>query len=157
MFKATVHEIFADFDGDPHTAFDLARTSLVFQGFEVLSESDTELRARGPGMHSNQQPPILGVSDLCLRIIGSKISARATLGGVLTMKLFLLFFPPGLVLSLCIMGMIDGKIEWWVPFAFLVPWFMIAPAMGSALERTTVKAVDAMVRGMSQVGKPKSQ
>jgi len=57
MFKASIHEISADFEGDPDAAFDLAKTSLVFQGFEIVAETDTELRAKGPGLHNNHQPP----------------------------------------------------------------------------------------------------
>ncbi|MEE8581213.1 MAG: hypothetical protein V3T33_06450 [Myxococcota bacterium] len=42
MFDAKVHEAMAPWVGDAAAAFDLARTALVSQGFEVLEESPSE-------------------------------------------------------------------------------------------------------------------
>ncbi len=155
MFEPTVHEYSTPFEGDTAAAFDLARTALVSQGFEILKETATEMRAQGPGMHSNQQPPIVGVSDFLLRVAGSKIAATATLGGVAKMKAFVVLFPPGLVISLTLMGFFMGSDEWWYGFLLVAPWLLISPWMASMMERTTVKAVDSMVRGMAQVGSRK--
>ncbi len=152
MFEPDVHEYATSFSGDAEAALDLARTALVSQGFEIVSNDTSEMRLRGPGMQSNRQSPLLGATDIWLRVTGSEIAARATLGGVAKMKAFVTWFPPGLVLSLTLMPLLFGEpVPLW-GFAMLVPWLFISPILAAAIRRSTERAIDAMVRGMAQVG-----
>jgi hypothetical protein len=155
MFEPKVHSYSTPFAGNTEAAFDLARTALVSQGFEILIETATEMRARGPGMHSNQQPAIMGVTDFLIRVAGSRIAVTATLGGVATMKAFVVLFPPGLMLSLMFLPWFMGEPATWWGFFMVVPWMLVSPRIARSLERKTERAVDGMVRGMVQVGNRK--
>ena len=94
MFDPKPYEYAIPLSGNAADAFDVARTALLALGFEILIDSDTELQAEGPGMHSNQQPALLGVSLLRLHVSSSKITATASPGGVAKMKTFVYLFPP---------------------------------------------------------------
>ena len=148
MSGARVFECSAPFRGRAEAAFDLARTTLVSQGFQIESESHDEMKAVGPGMHSNHQPPIVGASRLQVRAAGSTITARATLGGVATMRAFVLLFPPGLVLSLFVIFKLAGMDVSWLMLLAAAPWVLIGPLMAGSIERRTTRAVEALVRGM---------
>ena len=153
MFKPTVHEYSEPFRGDIASAFGLARTALVSQGFEILADTGSELRAQGPWMRSTHQAAIVGASDLLLRVDGSMIAATATLGGVARMRAFVVLFPPALILSLMLMPLFQGNPVPWVHAGLMIaPWLLISPWMANSMERRTRRAVDAIVRGMIQVG-----
>jgi len=149
MFKAKLHEYSTSLHGDAAAAFDVARTALLSLGFEILRDSDGELRAKGPGMQSNRQPALLGASELHFQINGSTLVVRATLGGVRTMKMFLYLFPPALALSFTIPMAFSGQGSWWACFAWAAPWLLLSPWMAAALERGTSRAVDRLVDGMA--------
>lgn len=153
MFEPEVHRYARPFGGNAAAAFDLARTALVSQGFEILSETDSELRARGPGMHSNQQSAILGATEMLLRVNGSEIVAIATLGGVAKMSAFVILFPPGLALSLLALWWFTGtNLTWGYAAMMVAPWLVFGPWMAASMKRSTENAVDGMVRGMAQIG-----
>ncbi len=68
MFDPQEHTYSTPFTGKPGVTLNVARTALLSLGFEILVDSDTELKAQGPGMSSNRQPELLGVSLLQLNI-----------------------------------------------------------------------------------------
>ena len=96
MFKPDIHERSVPFRGNAEAAFDLARTTVLSQGFTIATDTHDELTAVGPGMQSNRQSPLVGASRLRLRVVSSTIVCTATLGGVATMKKFVYLFPPAL-------------------------------------------------------------
>lgn len=149
MLATRTHHCDTPFEGDPRDAFDVARTALLSQGFEILEDSASELCARGPGMHSTQQPALLGASELRFRVASSMLSATATLGGVASMKRFVILFPPALVLSLtATLAVTQAGGSWWALLA-AAPWLLLAPWISSLLEHRTTRAVDRLVRGMA--------
>lgn len=153
MLGVSTHNYSVPFRGDPAKALDVARNALLSLGFEVVKETPSELVAEGPGMHSNQQPALVGVSDIHLRVSGSEISAEAVLGGAATMKRFVILFPPGLVAFLLLF--FHFMPEGGIPLSYLLwilPWFAIAPFLGSAMERGTIRAVERLLRGMVRAG-----
>ena len=150
MFDPQPFNYETPFNGNAAEAFNVARTALLALGFEILVDSDTEMRAEGPGMHSNRQPELVGVSLLQLMISSSKISATAALGGVARMKTFVYLFPPALVISLYLINLAAGGEMSWLYILFILPWLVIAPLIGSALERKTTRAVERLVRGMAK-------
>ncbi len=151
IFDPKEHRYSTPFNGKPGNAFNVARTALLSLGFEILVDSDSELEAQGPGMQSNRQPELLGVSLLQLNISSSDINARAILGGVAKMKTFVYLFPPGLVLALFAIHYFLGITEnSWLYLLLVLPWVLIAPLIGRSLERKTTRAVDRLVRGMAQ-------
>ena len=152
MFEAKIHRYSKEYSGDASAAMDVGRIALLSLGFEIVSDTGSELHAHGPGMHSNQQPPLMGATDFILQVGSSTVAGTATLGGVARMKAFLYLFPPGLVLMFVIMGafMEVEKFGYWLLFA--VPWLFFASLMGRAMENQTIKAVDALICGMAQAG-----
>ncbi len=52
--------------GDPAKALDVARMTLLAQGFEIASLSRGGLRAIGPGLNSTNQPALLRASVIML-------------------------------------------------------------------------------------------
>ncbi len=151
--KPTTYVYSTPFTGNNADALNIARVALLSLGFEVLSESENELEASGPGMHSNQQPDLLGATHIHFRITGAEIFVDAILGGVDTMKKFVYFFPPGLVISLTVMGSFFGSAIEIYYYLLIIPWIFIARFIGKILETTTTKAIDRLTRGMAQANK----
>ncbi len=61
MFDPKVYEYYTPLRGDAAAALDVARTALLAQGFEILSDEGMELSAEGPGMRGTQQSPLVGL------------------------------------------------------------------------------------------------
>lgn len=150
MFGARTHRVSAPLEGDPDAAFDVARTALLALGFEILRESEDALHARGPGKQSNQQPPLLGVSEFHAAVGRRAVEVAATLGGVARMKAFVCLFPPGLLALLALTFLAVGMQPSWSLALFALPWLAFSPWIASGLERRTTEAVDRLTRGMAR-------
>jgi len=148
--EPTTYAFSTPFAGNNTDALNIARIALLSLGFEVLSENENELEASGPGMHSNQQPDLLGATHIHFRLTRTEISVDAILGGVDTMKRFVYFFPPGLFISLMIVGSIFGEAIEVYFYLLIIPWIFIARLIGKILEKTTTTAIDRLARGMAQ-------
>jgi hypothetical protein len=132
--------------GDPVEALDVAKSTLLAQGFEIASLSRGELRAIGPGLNSTNQPALLGASEIILVADSSSILARAQLGGARRMKLFLYSIPAilGVVaLALALFGMS------WLFLLLPAIWLVLSPVLSSWVESRTKKAIDGLVRSMA--------
>ena len=158
MLGVTTHHYSAPFHGDADKAMDVARNALLSLGFEIVHETPGELVAEGPGMHSNQQPALLGASDIHLRVEPGEIRVEAVLGGAATMKRFVVLFPPGLVAFLLLfflfMPEAEGKLHL-IHLLWILPWFLIAPLLANLMERGPIRAVERLVRGMARAGEAK--
>lgn len=130
----------------------VARTALLSQGFEIISDTGSELHARGPGMHSNAQPALMGATDFVIQVGSSTVAATAILGGTARMKTFLYLFPPGLALFFTLLSVFSGEAQLWSALLVAVPWLFLAPMLSKSLERKTTLAVDGLIRGMAQAG-----
>ena len=154
MFEAKLYEYSAPFRGDPDAAFSLAKTALLEQGFEILPGSSAELRAEGPGMRSTHQAALLGVSEFRFQIAASTLTVSATLGGVRTMKTFVTFFPPGLILSVVVLLAVFGHGISYLGLWLAAPWLVISPLMAALIKRRTTRAVDRLARSMAVAALP---
>ena len=154
VFEAKVYEYSAPFRGDPDAAFTLAKTALLAQGFEILPGSNAELRAEGPGMRSTHQAALLGVSEFRFQIAASTLTVSATLGGVRTVKVFVTFFPPGLILSLVVLFAVLGHGISYLGLWLAAPWLAISPLMAALIKRRTTRAVDRLARSMAEAALP---
>ena len=153
MFEPRQHEYSVPFEGDAADALDVARTALLALGFEIVLDSDRELHAEGPGMHSNQQPALLGASSIRFSVSKSSVGVKARLGGVATMKTFVYLFPPGLVASLLVMAKFLEPSFSLLHLFWVLLWAGVAPVIGRALERSTHRAIDRLVRSMAQASR----
>ena len=152
MFEAKIYRFSTEFSGDASAAMDVGRIALLSQGFNILSDTGSELHAHGPGMHSNSQPPLVGATDFIIQVGSSTVAATATLGGIARMKKFLYLFPPGLALSLGLFGAFAEIEKLWYSLLFAAPWLLFSPVMARAMEHKTIQAVDSLIRGMAQAG-----
>lgn len=150
MFEPKEYRYTVPFRGNASDALGIARTSLLSLGFEISVISENELHANGPGMRSTQQPDLLGVSNLRLKIDSSSITAVAKLGGASSMKAFVYLFPPALALLLFMIFTLVGMDVSWIHSLWVLPWFFISPWMGKMIVSKTTRAVDRLVRGMAQ-------
>ncbi len=150
MFKAKTYRVSAPYSGAPGPALAVARTALLSLGFELTDTLPTGLSARGPGMHSNQQPELLGVSIIHLEVGKSSIDAVAELGAAARMRAFIYLFPPGLLLFMFLVFKLSGMDVSWVHGLWILPWFVLSPWMGGMFERRSMRAVDRLVNGMAQ-------
>ncbi|MBW1844168.1 MAG: hypothetical protein JRJ05_07485 [Deltaproteobacteria bacterium] len=154
MFESKRYEYSTSFRGDPDVALTLAKTALLSQGFEILPGSSAELRAEGPGMRSTRQSALLGVSEFRFQIAASTLTASATLGGVASMKAFVMLFPIGLILSLVVLFAVLGQGVSYLGLWLTLPWLVLSPLMAALIERRTTRAVDRLARSMAVAALP---
>ena len=149
------------FTGSAAKATEIARSTLLPLGFQVVSSSDYELRATGPGINSTRENPLKGISEATIVVRSSAIEMQAALGGVRKMKLFLTFFPLGMALMFMIVfGVLALSVpifrRWWVfliPLAALAPWLFLSPMMIRMIERRTNQAIDTLLNNMVMLAK----
>jgi hypothetical protein len=154
VFEPKRYEYSTPFRGDPDDALTLAKTALLSQGFEILPGSSAELRAEGPGMRSTRQSALLGVSEFRFQIAASTLTASATLGGVSSMRAFVMLFPIGLILSLVVLLAVLGQGISYLGLWLTLPWLVISPLMAALIERRTTRAVDRLARSMAVAALP---
>ena len=155
MSNRYLYECSTPLTGDAQAALDHGRNILASLGFRVSRKSDGELEAIGPGLNSSNQPPLLGATELTLAVSASTVTAKATLGGVRRLTLFVCIFPPALVICLlgvfAIIGAAKGKppLPWPELSGFLV-FFLMGPIMAPWILRRTRKAIDDLVYNVAQ-------
>lgn len=159
----------APFVGHPAKALDVARTTFMSQGFQIVASSNDELRVTGPGLNSTKENPLKGVSEASIIIRASAIEIKAMLGGTQKLSKFLRLFPLGMALFfLLVTGIVFGVIaltlsefrQWWifliaalVPVLALSPWLFLSPIMVRWIEKRTVQALDTLLNNMLVMGK----
>lgn len=152
MLGPKSHEYSVSFSGNAADALNVARTALLALGFEIVRDTRTELHAEGPGMHSNQQPELVGASSVRFNVSSTRISVTAELGSLAKLIRFVSVFPPLLVGGLLVMGhLIDPAISLF-HMLWLVPWAGIAVLISRSLKHKTTRAIDRLTRGMAQAG-----
>ena len=154
MLTTPEYESKTSFSGPAAVALETARITFLGHGFEVVRATDQTLEVRGPGMSSNKQPPLHGVSEATVEVRGSHATIRARLGGVATMKRFTALFPAGLGLFFFLMfGVTDGFGESWKIAAGMAPFALFFPLLGVAIEKKTRGAVDGLLRSMKEAAR----
>ncbi len=149
------------FAGRGSKALDVARSTFVGQGFQIVADGDDELRVRGPGLNSTRDNPLKGVSDASIIIRASAIEFKAILGGAQKLKTFVRVFPLCMALFfLTAFGVLAWFLpvfrHWWIfliPLPALSPWLFLAPMIGRSIEKKTVQAVDTLLSNMLITGR----
>ena len=150
MFEARVFRYETPHSGSISGSMQVVRTALLGLGFEVEGRGESQLYAVGPGMHSNQQPELLGVSELWLDISDGKVRIEAILGAVAKFKKFVALFPPLLIISLYIpAALFDESVDWTIGL-WGFAWIFLAIPINRALDSRTERAVARLARGMAQ-------
>jgi len=147
------------FDGKCDDALELARTVLATNGFQVNVPGPSQLSAKGPGMFSTRDNPLLGATAMTIRIAEGRIDLAAELGGVKRMRTFLFVFPPALGLVLVVLFLTLGM-EWWPVLltvaVALCPWIVLSPVLARWISSRTLRAIDTLLYNMT-VGKTTSR
>ncbi|HEV7376975.1 MAG TPA: hypothetical protein VGN95_19820 [Pyrinomonadaceae bacterium] len=148
------------FTGRASKALEVARSTFLPQGFQLVASTDHELRVTGPGINSTRENPLKGISEASIIARSSTIEIKATLGGVEKMKKFLIFFPLGMaLLFLIVFGVLAFTVPalrrpWFflIPLLALSPWLFLAPLMSRMIGRRTMQAIDTLLNNMVMLG-----
>lgn len=138
------------FDGDCTKAIDIARSVFINNNFKIESLSRSEIVARGSGMQSTKQNPLVGATLVRITVKPSLIDLSAELGGVRWMRNFLFIFPPSLALTISIVFLILPMPAFvvFVPWLAVSPWLIISPLLAKWIKSRTISALDTMLHNM---------
>lgn len=146
------YETSVNSNNDPTAAIAAAKNYFTSNDFRIEIIGKREFEVTGPGMNSNKQNPIRGVSKGRLTFSDYSIEFNGELGGVQFMKNFLYFFPPGLGLflgiSFAVTSYFNGDFnvqKVFLPLIIVVPWLILSPLMAKSLENKTQKAIDTLL------------
>lgn len=146
-----------------------AITTFTNNGFAITQHDSTSALLTGPGLHSTKQNPILGISSVTLRLHESELVAVAELGGVDSMRRFLIRFPLLLGIGLGLFfgiggGFLFGQhsgvvfgVPWasgwhWLIVAMggamlpVLPWLVLAPLISGMVRKRTEKSLETLVK-----------
>lgn len=150
------------FEGSTEKAFDLATVALTSLGFRISIRDRSALDLTGPGLNSSRQSAVLGASRLQFIRGSHELSVTAELGGVERMRRFLLFFPMGLSIGLCVVlsvvfSFVMSDHLWIIPLlaitvAEVLLWLVLAPIIVRSIHARTCQAIDALLNNMVQTG-----
>lgn len=145
-------------DGSPEKALIVVRDALVANAFTITEASQTGFTATGPGMNSNNQNVIRGVSKAVVHTEGNTLHISAELGAARRLGLFAMFFPPGLCLFLAAVFAALGPRHHnavYVPLLLAVPWLVLGPLLARMLRRRTEQAVEALLQSAAAISRIK--
>lgn len=161
--------------GDTQLALDFAANVLATHGFTIERREPGRMEFIGPGMNSTRQNPLLGASRIMLEAQSDRLSITAELGGVESMRRFMLVFPLVLGLGLgCGFAILNYlsivnfqffgvngvpvAAPWAAPMAGLllgllptVPWLFLAPWIARRLQAQTRRALQTLLRNAAQI------
>jgi hypothetical protein len=156
------------FSGDIDAAFAAAANVLGANGFVLHEKGLSRVEFDGPGMRSSRQNPLLGASHLRMEARAGTLSLDAELGGVDTMRRFLIYFPLAMAAGFFVLIGLGGgflleqlgasnrgepvaREGFWLlltaPLALLpfAPWLILSPLMCRAIRRRTIEALDRLL------------
>jgi hypothetical protein len=156
------------FSGPAERVLAAAITTLTNNGFAIVDRSDVEATLVGPGFNSTRQNPLVGASQIKIAARSHTLHVTAELGGVESMRRFLMRFPFLLGLGLgaffavfggVLFGQlfgvgfgVPGMAGWrWAALTLAmgmlpsVPWIVISPMMIRRIRERTHRALDVLV------------
>jgi hypothetical protein len=137
--------------GSPEIALARIRDALLANGFTITTARSTELTTTGPGMMSNKENPIRGVSAATFLTQGGQLHVTAELGGAAFLGRFAIYFPLGLGLFFVILfgwgRFSSGPAGILTPLLSVAPWLILGPLIARMIRKRTEKAIDALLQG----------
>lgn len=154
-----------------------ALVTLTNNGFAIVDHDRTSANLTGPGLNSTKQNPLLGASKIHLELRDQQLRLDAELGGVDSMRRFLMRFPFLLGLGLGLFfGVIGGitfgqqfgvgfGVPWaqgitWMLFATgaamlpVSPWLVLSPMMSKMIRTRTQNALTTLVANAVRITNP---
>lgn len=150
------------FEGDLAKAIDVAKNTLLPNGFEIIDSSDSYLEAvNHTGLWGYNQHPLNGVSKVSISESDGKIILKSELGGVTKMiKYLTLFIGAMAVFFLLLFGFLFGLRQQQplgkvllISLGPLVPWPIAIPLMGVWFKKRADRALDTLLKNMISAGK----
>ncbi len=157
-------------------ALQSALAILTINGFAIVGRNTYSADLTGPGLNSTRQNPLLGATRIHLELQGQQLRLEAELGGVDSMRRFLMRFPFLLGLGLGLLfGVVGGfafgqqfggfGVPWaqgltWMIVAIgaamlpVTPWLLISPLMCRMLRTRTENALTTLVQNSLQLSNP---
>lgn len=157
-------------------ALQAALAILTNNGFAIVERSTYSADLSGPGLNSTRQNPLLGASKIHLELRGQQLHLEAELGGVDSMRRFLMRFPFLLGLGLGLLFAVVGGfafgmqfggfgVPWaqgwtWMLVAIgggmlpVTPWLLISPVMSKAVRKRTENALTTLLQNSFQLQSP---
>lgn len=154
-------------------ALQAALAILTINGFTIVGRDTYSADLTGPGLNSTRQNPLLGASRIHLELSGQQLRLEAELGGVDSMRRFMMRFPFLLGLSLGLLfGVVGGVafgqqfggfgVPWaqgwtWMIVAIggamlpVTPWLLISPVMSKMIRTRTENALTTLVQNSYQL------
>lgn len=146
-----------------------ALTVLTNNGFAIVNRDELTASLKGPGLNSTRQNPLLGASAIRLALEGNQLRLDADLGGVDSMRRFLMRFPFLLGLGLGLFfgvggGLMFGQlfgvgfgVPWAQGWAWMLlalgfamlpvsPWLVLSPMISKWIRTRTQHALQTLVR-----------
>lgn len=165
--------------GSPESALQFALTTLTNQGFKIVRQDYHAVTLTGPGLQSTSQNPLLGASEIALRLEDRTLHLDAELGGVESMRRFITRFPLMLGLGMgvafgvaatVVMGLqfgfrfgAPGAPGWkWLlvatcmPLLPVMPWIFLGPKMVRKIRQRTQDALETLVNNAALAAAPNS-
>jgi hypothetical protein len=145
-------------EGPPEKSLAVVRDALVANAFTIAKVSKTGFTATGPGMNTNNQNTIRGVSMAEVHAEGNRLHISAELGAARRLGLFAILFPPGLRLILAAVFAVAGlnhRNAVYVPLFIAAPWLVLGPLLARMLRRRTAQAVDALLQSAASIARIK--
>jgi len=140
--------------GSPEAALDILRDAFTTRGFAIESVSGRSFEARGPGLSSIKQDPLLGLSWVGASVASGRLRLEAEMGGVARMRRVLIWLIAGLeALFIVAFGIVWFALPelrripvlWVVVVAPLVPWVFFLPFLAGLVRRSTMTAADQLL------------
>jgi len=138
--------------GDAAAALDAARTILLGQGFVVNRPRPDRLEAAGSWVSSSQHAALRGVASLQIEARGSTLSLTASMRNAIAMILFILLFPPALILVIGLVQHTSAPIR-----QMILPWVFIGPAVSVWIWFRTTLAIRNLLRNMQNAARPEPE
>ena len=155
-----------------------ALVTLTNNGFTIVNRDEKSADLTGPGLNSTRQNPLLGASRIHIELQGQKLCLDAELGGVDSMRRFLMRFPFILGLGLGLFFGVGGGIAFgrqfgvgfgvpwaqgwtWLLVAIggamlpVTPWLFLSPMMSNLVRTRTQNALATLVQNSIQMQKPR--
>jgi hypothetical protein len=151
--------------------------TLTNNGFAIVNRNEDSADLTGPGLNSTKQNPLLGASRIRLKLQGQQLRLDAELGGVDSMRRFLLRFPLILGLGLGLLFAVIGGLTFgrqfgigfgmpwapgwtWLLVAFgaamlpISPWLFLSPLISNMIQKRTENALVTLVQNSVQLSQP---
>lgn len=152
-----IYETSTPFRGDTRQAMRIAADTLSANNFRIESTTETSIRFSGPGLNSNRDNPLRGISEGEISVHTGAVHFRGNLGALRKFRLFLILFIFGLGLTLGIVFTIvfrnkpGAEHVGYLAALPLAPWIVLIPLITRRMRIKAQQAVDTLLNNMAQM------